>query len=99
MKFSHPSSRRQYESGLQYVASDTICFPAKLVHGHVLDLSKQGGDRIFLPYILHMPTENKGEKSPYVCPVIMGYSTPNTAWMAAVSQASFMWVPVPWALM
>ena len=56
------------------MASDTICFPAKLVHGHVLDLSKQGVDRIFLPYILHMPTENKGEKSPYVCPVIMGYS-------------------------
>ena len=25
--------------------------------------------------------------------------SPNTAWMAAVSQASFMWVPVPWALM
>ena len=74
VKFSHPSSRRQYESGLQYVASDTICFPAKLVHGHVLDLSKQGVDRIFLPYILHMPTENRQEKSPYVCPVIMGYS-------------------------
>ena len=32
--------RDRYESGLQYVASDTICFPAKLVHGHVLDLSK-----------------------------------------------------------
>ena len=74
VKFSRPSSRRQYESGLQYVASDTICFPAKLVHGHVLDLSKQGVDRIFLPYILHMPPENKREKSPYVCPVIMGYS-------------------------
>ena len=74
VKFSHPSSRKQYESGLQYVASDTICFPAKLVHGHVLDLSKQGVERIFLPYILHMPTENRQEKSPYVCPVIMGYS-------------------------
>ncbi len=74
VKFSHPSSRKQYESGLQYVASDTICFPAKLVHGHVLDLSKQGVERIFLPYILHMPPENKQEKSPYVCPVIMGYS-------------------------
>ena len=74
VRYSHPSSRKQYESGLQYVASDTICFPAKLVHGHVLDLAKQGVDRIFLPYILHMPTENQGEKSPYVCPVIMGYS-------------------------
>ena len=74
VRYSHPSSRKQYESGLQYVASDTICFPAKLVHGHVPDLAKQGVDRIFLPYILHMPTENQGEKSPYVCPVIMGYS-------------------------
>ncbi len=74
VKFSHPSSRRQYESGLQYVASDTICFPAKLVHGHVLDLCRQGVERIFLPYILHMPPEPKEEKSPYVCPVIMGYS-------------------------
>ena len=74
VRYSHPSSRKQYESGLQYVASDTICFPAKLVHGHVLDLAKQGVDRIFLPYILHMPTENQREKSPYVCPVIMGYS-------------------------
>ena len=74
VKFSSPSGRKQYESGLQYVASDTICFPAKLVHGHVLDLSRQGVERIFLPYILHMPPENKREKSPYVCPVIMGYS-------------------------
>ena len=74
VRFSGPSSRRQYESGLPYVASDTICFPAKLVHGHVLDLCRQGVDRIFLPYLLHMPTEPKGEKSPYVCPVIMGYS-------------------------
>ena len=72
--FSGPSSRKQYESGLQYVASDTICFPAKLVHGHVLDLCRRGVDRIFLPYLLHMPPEPKGEKSPYVCPVIMGYS-------------------------
>ena len=72
-RFSRPSSRGQYESGLQYVASDTICFPAKLVHGHIRDLAEQGVDRIFLPFIMHMPTENQGEKSPYVCPVIMGY--------------------------
>ncbi len=74
VRYSHPSSRKQYESGLQYVASDTICFPAKLVHGHVVDLAKQGVVRFFLAYFLHMPTENQGEKSPYVCPVIMGYS-------------------------
>ena len=74
VRCSRSSGREQYESGLSYVASDTVCFPAKLVHGHVLDLCRQGADRIFLPYILHMPPEPKGEKSPYVCPVVMGYS-------------------------
>lgn len=73
VKLSSMSSRRQYEEGLKYVASDTICFPAKLVHGHINELSKQNVDRIFLPYIMHMPKENKKENSTYVCPVIMGY--------------------------
>ncbi len=41
IKFAHPASRKQYEAGLEYVASDTICFPAKLVHGQILDLAKQ----------------------------------------------------------
>ena len=62
VRYSHPSSRKQYESGLQYVASDTICFPAKLVHGHVLDLSKQGVDRIFLPISSTCPQRTKGEE-------------------------------------
>ncbi len=74
VRYSHPSSRKQYESGLQYVASDTICFPAKLVHGHVLDLCQAGG-RPDLPALYPSHAHGKqGEKSPYVCPVIMGYS-------------------------
>ncbi|MCD8019880.1 MAG: acyl-CoA dehydratase activase-related protein [Clostridiales bacterium] len=62
-----------YEKGIEYVASDTICFPAKLVHGHILDLAEQGVDRIFMPYVMHMPPEGKDKKSPYVCSVVMGY--------------------------
>ena len=73
VKFSSPSSQRQFESGLKFVASDTICFPAKLVHGHIKELVDKGIKHIFMPYIMHMPPENKREKSPYVCPVIMGY--------------------------
>ncbi len=71
--FSHQSSRRLYEKGLQYVASDTICFPAKLVHGHIIDLAEMGVDRIFMPYVMHMPPEGVDKLSPYVCSVVQGY--------------------------
>ena len=51
-KLSHPSSRKLYEQGIPYVASDTVCFPAKLTHGHVQDLAEQGVDRIFMPMVM-----------------------------------------------
>lgn len=70
---SHKSTRAQYEKGLPYVASDTICFPAKLVHGHILDLTEQKTDRIFMPYVMHMPPEGRDKLSPYVCSVVQGY--------------------------
>ncbi|MCD8329423.1 MAG: acyl-CoA dehydratase activase-related protein, partial [Lachnospiraceae bacterium] len=73
VKFSHKSSRKMYEQGLLYVASDTICFPAKLVHGHIMDLEQAGVDRIFLPYVMHMPPEGVDKNSPYVCSVLQGY--------------------------
>ncbi len=70
---SRPSERHEYEEGLRYVASDTICFPAKLAHGHILDLARQKVDRIFFPHIMHMPPEGKDKLSPYVCSVVQGY--------------------------
>ena len=73
VQYSSPTNQKQYEAGLRYVASDTICFPAKVVHGHIHNLLNKGIRHIFMPYIMHMPPENKKEKSSYVCPVIMGY--------------------------
>ena len=71
--FSAKSGRKLYESGISYVASDTICFPAKLVHGHINNLLKRKVDRIFFPYIMHMPPEARDKLSPYVCSVVQGY--------------------------
>ncbi len=73
VKISHKSNRKMYENGLKYVASDTICFPAKLVHGHIEDLVKQKVDMVFMPYVMHMPPEGTDKLSPYVCSVVMGY--------------------------
>jgi predicted nucleotide-binding protein (sugar kinase/HSP70/actin superfamily) len=73
VKLSHPSSRKLFEKGLQFIASDTVCFPAKLAHGHIHDLAEQGVDRIFMPMMNHQPAENTEERSTYTCSVVKGY--------------------------
>ncbi|MDR2177032.1 MAG: acyl-CoA dehydratase activase [Treponema sp.] len=72
-RLSGVSTRKLYEQGLQYVASDTVCFPAKLAHGHIQDLVKAGVDRIFMPLFSLLPTENPEPLSTYTCPVLKGY--------------------------
>lgn len=71
--FSEESSQALYESGLQEVASDTICFPAKLAHGHVHDLVEKGVDRIFMPIITTIPPEGASKRAESMCPVVKGY--------------------------
>jgi predicted CoA-substrate-specific enzyme activase len=72
-KVSRPSSRALFEKGLQFVASDTVCFPAKLVHGHLADLANSKVDRIFLPLFSRLPPENPEPFSNFTCPVLKGY--------------------------
>ena len=73
VKLSRPSTRKMYESGLSAVTSDTVCFPAKLVHGHIRDLVKQGVDRIFMPSVTTVPSENTQKTSESMCAVVKGY--------------------------
>ncbi|HAM15479.1 MAG TPA: activase, partial [Eggerthellaceae bacterium] len=74
VRCSRPSSRQMFEKGLPAVASDTICFPAKLVHGHVRDLERQHVDRIFMPSITTVPSENTEKTSESMCAVVKGYA-------------------------
>ena len=73
VKLSHPSTRAMYERGLSAVSSDTVCFPAKLVHGHVRDLADQGVDRIFMPSVTTVTSENTSKTSQSMCAVVKGY--------------------------
>ena len=73
VRLSRPSTRRMYENGLHAVASDTVCFPAKLVHGHIRDLAKQKVDRIFFPSISTVEPENQEKTSESMCAVVKGY--------------------------
>ena len=73
VKMSPLSTRKIYESGLSAVTSDTVCFPAKLVHGHLRYLEAQKVDRIFMPSVTSMPSENTAKHSESMCAVVKGY--------------------------
>lgn len=73
VRISDPSTRKIYESGLSAVTSDTVCFPAKLVHGHIRNLAEHHVDRIFMPSITAVPTENMEKTSESMCAVVKGY--------------------------
>ncbi|HEY9124944.1 MAG TPA: acyl-CoA dehydratase activase-related protein, partial [Bacteroidales bacterium] len=63
-----------YEKGLPYVMSDNICFPAKLVHGHIIDLIDKKANRIFMPYVVYESKEDKNTPNSFNCPIVSGYS-------------------------
>ncbi|TFH39104.1 MAG: activase, partial [Chrysiogenales bacterium] len=71
--YSAKSSRALFERGLPFVSSDTVCFPAKLAHGHIRSLVDKKVDRIFMPMIIRMPSENTDVLSDHVCAVVKGY--------------------------
>ena len=73
VKLSPMSSRRMYEDGLQAVTSDTVCFPAKLVHGHIRSLVRSKVDRIFMPIITVVKSEGTSTTAESMCAVVKGY--------------------------
>lgn len=73
VQFSDISTRQMYENGLSAVTSDTVCFPAKLVHGHLRNLAEKNVDRIFMPSITTIPSENTEKTSQSMCAVVKGY--------------------------
>ena len=73
IRLSRPSTRAMFEEGLPQVTSDTICFPAKLVHGHIHELARAGVDRIFMPIVTTVPSENAASTSISMCAVVKGY--------------------------
>lgn len=68
------STNRLYEKGVRTIVADNICFPAKLMHGHVMDLLNKGVDRIFYPWVVYERAEDKQAKNSFNCPIVSGYS-------------------------
>jgi predicted CoA-substrate-specific enzyme activase len=73
VKLSDPSSMAIYEQGAGTIMSENICYPAKLVHGHILNLIESGVDRIFFPMMFYDECSFEDAHNSYVCPILSGY--------------------------
>ncbi len=70
---SAPSTRRTYEKGQFSIPSDTACYPAKIMHGHIEELVEKGVDAVFYPCLSSNINEKAGDNC-YNCPVVAYYS-------------------------
>lgn len=70
---SDRSSRKIYERGIASISSETACYPAKLVHGHIENLIDKNVDMIFYPAIFYEYKQYKNAKNQMNCPVVSGY--------------------------
>ncbi|MDR3297205.1 MAG: acyl-CoA dehydratase activase-related protein [Prevotellaceae bacterium] len=70
---SAPSTTALYEKGMGTVMSDNICFPAKLVHGHIFDLAEKKVDRILMPMVFRERQTTPSHNS-FNCPIVTGYA-------------------------
>lgn len=86
---SPPTTRKLYISGQHTIPSDTICFPAKLAHGHIEALLKEAPDVIFYPCMSYNFNEEKGDNH-YNCPVVAYYPEVIQSNVAAVKQVEFI---------
>lgn len=70
---SSESSKKLYEKGLESIVSETACYPAKLVHGHIEDLCEKQVEHIFYPSITYEKQEREGASNSFNCPVVTSY--------------------------
>ena len=83
------SSRELYIKGQSTIPSDTVCFPAKLMHGHVDALIEQGIQNIFYPCMSYNFDEKLGDNH-YNCPVVAYYPEVISANMANLRGLTFI---------
>lgn len=76
---SDETTRNTYEDGIETIPSETACYPAKLVHGHIENLIKKKRskeediDFIFYPSVFYEQKNFKKQTNNLNCPVVCGY--------------------------
>ncbi|WP_366937048.1 acyl-CoA dehydratase activase [uncultured Faecalicoccus sp.] len=70
--WSSPTTQEMYHDGQQTIPSDTACFPAKVVHGHIMQLLKEKEDVIFYPCMTYNVDEHQSDNH-FNCPLVAYY--------------------------
>ena len=86
---SPESTRKLYIKGQRTIPSDTVCYPAKLLHGHVEALAEQGVDAIFYPCMSYNFDEKAADNC-YNCPVVAYYPELLAANMPVLRETKFL---------
>ncbi len=67
------SSKKIYELGIETMPSESVCYPAKLVHGHIMSLINQKVNYIFYPSLPYEKVEDGEADNHYNCPIVTSY--------------------------
>ena len=70
---SEKSTRKTYEKGMESMPSESVCYPAKLTHGHIMSLLEKGIKTIFYPCIPYSRKEYAKANNHYNCPIVISY--------------------------
>ena len=71
---SDKSTRKTYEEGMESMPSESVCYPAKISHGHIENLIKKGIKTIFYPCMPYSRKEYEKADNHYNCPIVISYS-------------------------
>ncbi len=71
---SEKSNRKTYEKGMESMPSESVCYPAKLSHGHIISLINKGIKTIFYPCMPFSRKEYTKADNHYNCPIVISYS-------------------------
>ncbi len=70
---SGKSTRSIYEMGMESIPSESVCYPGKISHGHIVDLCNKKIKKIFYPCIFYTIQEDVNAGNYYNCPVVASY--------------------------
>ena len=90
VEFSGLSTRKTYEKGQFSIPSDTACYPAKIMHGHIEQLIENGVEAIFYPSLTYNVDEKAGDNH-YNCPVVAYYAELLSANMDSLKKVRFLY--------
>ncbi len=87
--FTDFSTHKTYVKGQHTIPSDTVCYPAKLMHGHIQLLLEQNVNAVFYPCLTYNFDEQTGDNH-YNCPVVAYYSELLRSNIKALEKTTFL---------